>query len=128
MPRNATTPLQDALAMTRHDDSNASTCQTPEAYWFRDKSGEITIARANRDPLDNEKYSQFLLNDGVGSPVPDGVADSFPTFALVPQGNSPPTNWILAGGYAVSSAVRSVIEAFEPKRHQFFPLTVQVGV
>jgi len=94
-----------------------------EVYWFDMKDGEMTVAKADRQPALNRQLNSIDWT----TPIPEEWFEYYPSEAWAPPRKRPPTSWPAAGLFAVSPDVKSTIEELEPGIHQFIPLTIKCG-
>lgn len=87
----------------------------------------VTEAEANRSAASYDPLGRWLLDTGGGSRVPEEWLKAWPTRAVAPPKDMPPTAWINAAGYCVSPEVKDVIEMLAPGVHQFIPLILEAG-
>jgi hypothetical protein len=98
-----------------------------EAYLFKPNYAEIMTASVDRHPLDYPEFDQFIADGGSTKPMSASMFKYWPTKAFIETQATKVTNWILASGYTVSRDVKIAIEELEPNKHQFVPLSLQVG-
>ncbi|NJL50504.1 MAG: hypothetical protein HC909_02095 [Blastochloris sp.] len=111
-------------------DPTASPTGTPrmEAYMIDIDLRTGTQAQPNRDPAYFDPLGNWLFDTGGGGArVPEEWLQHWPSRAVAPPSDTPPTAWISAAGYCVCPDVKDIIEELAPGVHQFIPLVLEAG-